>query len=92
DPNKCIFEAAAMERYPEGQEPKTEWVYVEPDDLPRWRSVLLQDFDNMAEVQKGMRSRGFRGTLPNPRQERKVTNFHANLAKFMGTGAPKPLI
>jgi phenylpropionate dioxygenase-like ring-hydroxylating dioxygenase large terminal subunit len=91
DPNKCIFEAAALERYPEGEEPKTEWVHADPDDLPKWRSVLMQDFDNMAEVQKGMRSRGFRGTLPNPRQERKVTNFHYNLAKYMETGAPKPL-
>ena len=43
----------------------------------------------MSEVQKGMKSRGFRGTLPNPHQEQKVTNFHRNLADYMGRGAPR---
>jgi phenylpropionate dioxygenase-like ring-hydroxylating dioxygenase large terminal subunit len=85
DPNKCIFESYAIERFPEGQEPKTEWVYAEPT-ADKWGLVLSQDFSNMAAVQRGMHSRGFRGTLPNPHQERKVTNFHRNLANLMGTG------
>jgi phenylpropionate dioxygenase-like ring-hydroxylating dioxygenase large terminal subunit len=89
DPNKCIFEAFALERFPEGEEPKTEWVYAEPEDVEKWRLVLTQDFSNMRAVQKGMKSRGFRGPLPNPYQERKVTNFHRNLARYMGTGAPR---
>jgi phenylpropionate dioxygenase-like ring-hydroxylating dioxygenase large terminal subunit len=88
DPNKCIFESFAIERYPDGQEPKTEWVYAEPT-AEKWGTVLAQDFSNMAAVQKGMKSRGFRGTLPNPHQERKVTNFHRNLGQYMGTGAPR---
>ncbi|MDB6162233.1 MAG: aromatic ring-hydroxylating dioxygenase subunit alpha [Gammaproteobacteria bacterium] len=90
DPHKCIFESYALERYPEGAEPKTEWVYAEPT-ADKWGFVLSQDFSNMGAVQKGMRSRGFRGTLPNPHQERKVTNFHRNLARYMGTGAPRVL-
>jgi len=88
DPNKCIFESYAIERYPQGQEPKTEWQYAEPT-AEKWGVVLAQDFSNMAAVQRGMKSRGFRGTLPNPHQERKVTNFHRNLANYMGTGAPR---
>jgi nitrite reductase/ring-hydroxylating ferredoxin subunit len=90
DPDKCIFESYAIERFPEGQEPKTEWVYAEPTG-EKWGLVLAQDFSNMAAVQKGMHSRGFRGTLPNPHQERKVTNFHRNLGRYMGTGAPRLL-
>jgi nitrite reductase/ring-hydroxylating ferredoxin subunit len=90
DPNQCIFESYALERFPEGQEPRTEWVYAEPT-AEKWGMVLAQDFSNMSEVQKGMKSRGFRGTLPNPHQEQKVTNFHRNLATFMGTGAPRKL-
>jgi len=90
DPNKCIFESFAIERYPAGQEPQTEWKYADPT-AQLWGMVLAQDFSNMAAVQKGMRSRGFRGTLPNPHQERKVTNFHRNLARYMGTGAPRRL-
>lgn len=90
DPNKCIFEAAVYELYPKGQEPQTEWEYIAEDD-PRWGSVLPQDFSNMAAVQQGMKNVGFRGTLPNPYRERSISNFHRNLAKFMGTGAPRPL-
>ncbi|MES2490168.1 MAG: aromatic ring-hydroxylating dioxygenase subunit alpha [Pseudomonadota bacterium] len=88
DPNKCIFESYAIERYPEGQEPKTEWVYSEAN-AEKWGKVLSQDFSNMAAVQRGMKSRGFRGTLPNPHQERKVTNFHRVLANYMEAGIPK---
>ena len=89
DPDKCIYEAYALERFPEGQEPKPEWTNADPGDVDQWGLVLTQDFSNMRAVQKGMKSRGFRGPLPNPNQERKVTNFHRNLAKYMGTGAPR---
>ena len=34
---------------------------------------------------------GFRGTLPNPYMERTGPSLHYNLAKFMGTGAPRKL-
>jgi hypothetical protein len=89
DPNKCIFEVAVYQLYPKGEEPKAEWVYAEADD-PRWGSVLPQDFSNMAAVQQGMMNGGFRGPLPNPYRERSVANLHRNLAKYMGTGAPRP--
>lgn len=87
NPDKCVFEAYAIERFPEGKEPRTEWTYGDPTP-ENWGPVLCQDFSNMASVQRGMKSRGFRGTLPNPHQERKITNFHRNLAAFMGTGFP----
>ena len=77
--------AAIAHFFPEGQEPKPEWVYAEPT-AEKWGSVLAQDFSNMEWVQKGQHSRGFRGPLPNPHQERKVTNFHRNLANYMGRG------
>jgi phenylpropionate dioxygenase-like ring-hydroxylating dioxygenase large terminal subunit len=90
DPDKCIFEAAVYELYPKGKEPATEWEHTPADD-PRWRSVLPQDFSNMAAVQQGMKCGGFRGPLPNPYMERSVSNLHRNLARYMGTGAPRPL-
>jgi phenylpropionate dioxygenase-like ring-hydroxylating dioxygenase large terminal subunit len=88
DPNKCYFEAAVFQLYAEGEAPETEWDYVEPDD---WPAVLQQDFNNMAAVQQGMKSGGFKGTKPNPYRERAIPSLHWNLAKFMGTGAPKKL-
>ena len=90
DPNKCIFEAVTYELYPQGGEPQTEWLYTPMDD-PAWLSVLPQDFANMSAVQLGLRSGGFRGTLPNPYRERSIANLHRNLAKYMGAGAPRPL-
>lgn len=90
DPNQCLFESYAIERFPPGQEPKTEWVYAEAT-AEKWGKVLAQDFSNMAAVQRGMNSRGYRGGLPNPHQERKVSNFHRNLAEYMDAGVMKKI-
>jgi hypothetical protein len=91
DPDSCIFEVYVIERYPEGQEPKTEWVYQPDASEERWRLILSQDFQNMPEVQRGMKSRGFPGARPNPVQELPVTHFNRTLANYMGTGAPEPI-
>jgi hypothetical protein len=90
DPNKCIFEVAVYELYPKGEEPQTEWAYTPVGD-PNWRSVLPQDFSNMAAVQQGMKSAGFPGTKPNPYRERSTVNLHYQLSKYMGTGEPRDL-
>ena len=45
----------------------------------------------MAAVQQGMKNGGFRGPQPNPKAEGAVSSLHRNLAKYMGTGAPKKL-
>ena len=88
NPDKCIFEAAVYELFPKGGEPETVWEFAPPDD-PGWRSVLPQDFANMAAVQLGMKSGAFEGTQPNPYRERSIANLHRNLAKYMGAGAPQ---
>jgi nitrite reductase/ring-hydroxylating ferredoxin subunit len=92
DPDSCIFEVYALERFPEGQEPRPENVYQPDTTEERWQVVLCQDFANMPEVQKGMKSKGFRGVMPNPRQEKPIINMHRNLAEFMGTGAPRAMV
>lgn len=90
DPNKCIFESFALERFPDDEVPQTAWVEAEPI-ADKWGKVLAQDFANMEFVQKGMKSSGFRGPLPNPHQERKITNFHRNLAEYIERGYPSLL-
>ncbi|WP_428310580.1 aromatic ring-hydroxylating oxygenase subunit alpha [Hydrocarboniphaga sp.] len=90
DPNRCIFEVAVYELYPSGEEPKAEWEYTPVGD-PRWRTVLPQDFSNMAAVQQGMKSRGFKGPKPNPYRERTIANLHRNLARYLGIDEPKKL-
>ncbi|WP_067680447.1 aromatic ring-hydroxylating oxygenase subunit alpha [Nocardia miyunensis] len=91
DPDKCIFEASVFELFPPGEEPETEWIYTPVGD-EGWRTVLPQDFDNMAAVQQGMKSRGFSGPKPNPYRERTIVNLHHNLASYMGTGEPTDLV
>ena len=83
NPDKCYFEVAVYELYPEGGAPQTEWTYADPQDFPH---VLKQDFSNMAAVQQGMKNVGYRGNLPNPKAEQAVSSLHLNLAKYMGTG------
>ena len=88
DPDWCIFEGAVYELFPEGEEPKTEWEFS-PATAEAWCYVLSQDFSNMAAVQAGMKSAGFSGARPNPYMERSIANLHFNLARYMGTGAPR---
>ena len=88
NPDKCYFEVAVYELYPEGEAPETNWDYADPQDFPH---VLKQDFSNMAAVQQGMKSVGYKGNTPNPKSEGAVISLHANLARFMGTGAPVPI-
>lgn len=90
DPNKCIFEAAVYQLYPEGEAPVTEWEYSPPTE-EAWCHVLAQDFTNMTAVQKGMQSAGFTGCKVNPYMERSTANLHRNLAQYMGVGAPRLL-
>lgn len=83
DPGRCIFDVYALERFPEGKEPK-----VEVEEADDWRDVdwgliLAQDFQNMSEVQAGMRSRAFKGARTNPVQERAISNFHQHLWEFV---------
>ncbi len=90
DPDKCIFEGAVYELYPEGEEPNPDWEFC-PPTAEAWCYVLSQDFSNMAAVQQGMKSLGFPGARPNPYMERSTANLHRNLAKYMGTGAPRKI-
>ena len=45
--------------------------------------ILSQDFANMTEVQKGMKSKGFRGARTNPLQESAISNFHRVLREVL---------
>ncbi len=90
DPDRCIFEAAALELFPRGEEPKTEWIKCMPT-VEDFGPVLTQDFSNMAAVQQGMKNGGYRGNMPNPKSEGAVASLHRNLARYMGAGEPRPL-
>lgn len=87
DPDSCIFEISVLERFAEGQEPKEVEVEVADDwRTVDWGLILEQDFQNMGEVQKGMKSAAFRAARPNPVQEVQISNFHATLLDYLHRG------
>jgi len=88
DPDSCIFEVYVIERYAPGQEPKVEVEDGGDGSNGKWRDlnwglILEQDFQNMEEVQKGMKSRAFKGARPSPVQEIEISNFHATLLEYL---------
>ena len=48
-----------------------------------WGMVTNQDYENMVEVQTGMKSRGFRGSRLNPRQESNVLHMHRVIDRYL---------
>jgi phenylpropionate dioxygenase-like ring-hydroxylating dioxygenase large terminal subunit len=90
DPDVCFFEVCALQRYAPGAEPPLQKQYMHGDD--DWRKfkdisiILQQDFDNMGEVQRGMKSKGFKGARTNPVQEATVSNFHRAILEYFDKG------
>ncbi|WP_313808420.1 aromatic ring-hydroxylating dioxygenase subunit alpha [Sphingobium sp.] len=84
DPDSCIFEVYVLERFAPGKEPKDVQVEIAADwRTADWGLILSQDFQNMGEVQRGMKSRAFKGARPNPLQERAISNFHEALHYYL---------
>ena len=85
DPERCIFEFWALERYAPDYSPEvTPEHYTDWKDFANLPPFLIQDFENIPHMQKGVRSRGFRGARTNPVQEKIITNFHANVRQMVG--------
>jgi phenylpropionate dioxygenase-like ring-hydroxylating dioxygenase large terminal subunit len=84
NPDSCIFDVWSLMRYGPGKEPPLKREFYKDWHDADWGRILTQDFVNLSEVQKGMKSRGFSGARPNPVQERAVSNFHRVLHEFIG--------
>ena len=91
NPDSCTMESFALEKYPEGQEPKTQWEYKPNIHDDSWPLLVKQDFSNLEAQQKGLHSDSHDGLLPDPIQEACVINFQRNLAEYMGRLGPQPL-
>lgn len=87
NPDECLWDIWCFGRFAPGDEPEPRRKVVEnyEDFLPVNR-FLKDDLINLPEVQKGMRSRGFRGLRTNPVQEVCVSNFHRALHLFINCG------
>jgi len=89
NPNSTIFDVWSLGRYAPGKEPNAQQEFYEsPQAFKGKNPILEQDFSNMIAVHKGMRSRGWKGARPNPRQESNVSNIHRVLHEYIyGYGA-----
>ena len=89
DPNRCIFEIYSLQRYAPGAEPPLVRRYFRDwHDFTEMPPFLIDDFQNMPQVQRGMRSRGFVAAQPNPQQELTVLNFHRALNEYLTADGP----
>lgn len=84
DPNSCIFDVYSLQRYAPGAEPDVELQWNNDlKDEAFWGKILLQDFANLGEIQRGMNSRAFSVARPSPHQESVISNFHRALEEFV---------
>ena len=68
--------------------PDREWQMPEHRWYPDWRDkdwgpITTQDYENMARVQAGMKSRGFEGLRLNPRQESNLVHMHQVIDEYL---------
>jgi hypothetical protein len=88
DPGKCVFDIWSLKRYAPGKEPKVP-VEVHKDITGKSFGLIVdQDVENMAMVQKGMKSSAFRTAHPNPVQEVELINSHRVLEEYV-LGKPR---
>lgn len=86
DPNKCVFDIWSLVRYAPGEAPplvREKYDTWNKDIEDQFGLILAQDFVNLAQVQKGMRSRGFVGSRPSPIQEPQIPNMHRELYRWL---------
>lgn len=89
DPGSCIYDMWSLARYAPGAEPVLDrQIYHGPNDwkddaVRKYGLIIAQDFGNVADVQRGMASRGFRGARTNPLQETVISNFHRALREYL---------
>ena len=80
NPDSCIYDVSSLQRWAPGSEPKVErQMFHGEDDWKGFSAVsiiLQQDFDNMREVQRGMKVDGFEVCRTSPLQESSVSNLH----------------
>jgi phenylpropionate dioxygenase-like ring-hydroxylating dioxygenase large terminal subunit len=86
DPNQCIFDIWSLVHYAPGDEPPLKREFYEDwsvDTEARFGKILSQDFGNFGQTQRGMKSRGFKGSRTNPVQEREIPNMHRALYEYV---------
>lgn len=84
DPDSTLLDYWALEWAPEGAEvPPVERKFYEDWTTKDWGLINNQDFGNLVEVTRGMKSRGYRGALLNPVQEANIIHHHRVIDQYL---------
>lgn len=83
--DKCFFDIWSYGRFAPGEEPEVENQFFDSFEAFEGKNEFLEeDFSNLKALNKGFKSRGFRGATVNPVQEGTVANFHVTLREYLG--------
>ena len=84
DPNRSIKDTWVLEWRPEGDDQPTPPARFFEDWHDRnWGEITEQDYTNLANVQRGMRSSGWAGARLNPRQEGNILHMHRVIDRYL---------
>jgi phenylpropionate dioxygenase-like ring-hydroxylating dioxygenase large terminal subunit len=83
NPDRCYYDVYSLERRAPGDTPE-----FTHDIYPDWRvadpgRILSEDYANLEQVQRGMKSSAFRESRLNPVQELCISNFHRVLRDWL---------
>ncbi|MCH9827274.1 MAG: aromatic ring-hydroxylating dioxygenase subunit alpha [Gammaproteobacteria bacterium] len=91
NPDRCLFDLWRLERYAPGAEPQlVRERYDSWEEYPDMPLVLRQDFQNIADVQAGMKTTAWKGARVNPKQELSISHFNRTLMGYLGLSSPEP--
>ncbi|HET9727792.1 MAG TPA: aromatic ring-hydroxylating dioxygenase subunit alpha [Acidimicrobiia bacterium] len=84
DPNRSIKDTWVLEWRPPGDATPTppERFFADWHDR-NWGEITEQDYANLAEVQRGMRSSAWEGARLNPRQEGNILHMHRVIDRYL---------
>jgi phenylpropionate dioxygenase-like ring-hydroxylating dioxygenase large terminal subunit len=88
DPDRSIKDTWVLEwRAPDSRDDRR----VTPKFFENWRDrswgeITEQDYENLGNVQQGMRSAGFTGARLNPRQEGNILHMHRVIDEYLLSG------
>jgi len=84
DPDSALKDIWVLEWRPPGDSRPTPERRFYPDWTAKdWGEISNQDYANLAEVQIGMKSRGFHALRLNPRQEGNVLHMHRVIDRYL---------
>jgi phenylpropionate dioxygenase-like ring-hydroxylating dioxygenase large terminal subunit len=85
NPNRSIKDTWVLEWRAPDEEPARQVrpkFYADWHDRD-WGEITEQDYENLANVQRGMRSSGWRGARLNPRQESNILHMHRVIDRYL---------